>query len=137
MILPNNLTIGLWFAAVPIWQWEPVEPPCDGTDPPPDDGLADAPVTAPDAAAPPPDDPAVKSGQWVFKGYEWRPTMAWDTFANSAWDRWADAKREDSGDRALRDARARDAAARGTLPPAAAGTPPEEGVAPKTDWGQS
>ncbi len=90
MILPSQLNVSLWFAAVPIWQREAqtVAP-----------AVSEACVSdpAPECAAP--DGAGTTTMCWVFKGYEWQPTALWESFANPAWDQWSQGKRDDSDER--------------------------------------
>jgi hypothetical protein len=103
MILPNQLNVSLWFAAVPIWQREAQTIAPASSEPCVSD-------PGPECAAP--DGAGTTTMCWVFKGYEWRPTALWESFANPAWDQWSQGKHDDSDERALRNDRARSAASR-------------------------
>lgn len=118
MIPPNLLSADLFFYAVPIWQWEPVEPPAgDGCEPPSAGAEAAAAAASELAAAEPTNAAAAAALRLVFKGYEWRSGVDWSCIAVSEWEHWTDSKRDD----AAADARSRERVRNGTaVPPAIA-----------------
>jgi hypothetical protein len=120
MILPTLTSISWSYTAVPVWEWERVEPPRPLERPAAESGdVADAAETGADgivtpceAPTPEPDAAAMRL---VFKGYEWKPMPLWECLANPDWDHWVDHGRDDASERARSAERNRNAGA--ALPP--------------------
>lgn len=135
MILPNQYQLSLFYAAVPIWRWEevpqppapqeaPGSSPAADTDTPVTEGAGSAAAEAPGLACTP--QTPVQRRQ-VFAGYEWRPSLLWETMANTSWDSRADEKRDESSAKARRAAAGLQALPAAALPeasgPPASGSP--------------
>ena len=110
MIIPPTL-LGLtyYFAAVPIYESEPVPPPPAN---PAGDGDGGAGPLRPPAAVPLGDADGVNdqvATRLVFKGYKWVPMPSWEAESNPDYEVWIENRDDNDAERQRQDQRARSA----------------------------